>query len=205
MSAPVTTGADGCPRSVTAGKQPVLPRKQRTSSVTSFPAALSRQTPSQSLLAHRLYLERAAAMTPYQLVTTPAANDSPSRLPGATATTVGQVASTLVVKVPSWFTAGAALRIARLKRAEHILVLDRQQVIGSVSAAVLAGARPHLLLDALVTRTTAAVTPETPLEAAWRLMAKEQVGCLPVVSGGLLLGVVTYRPLVRPETHLAAE
>ena len=120
---------------------------------------------------------------------------------------VADVASTQVVKVPSWFTAAAALRVARLKGAAHLLVLDRQQLVGSVSAAALAASAPHLPLERVMTRTSVTVTPDTLLTEAWKLMAHAGVGCLPVVSGALLLGVFTYQPQLRLDNHtrLAAE
>jgi CBS domain-containing protein len=145
-------------------------------------------------------------MTPqhFATLTNTPANDSVTPRSSAA---VADVASTLVVKVPSWFTAAAALRVARLKGADHLLVLDRQQLVGSVSAAVLAASAPHLPLERVMTRTSATVTPDTPLPEAWRLMARAGVGCLPVVSGALLLGVLTYKPQVQTDDRapLAAE
>jgi CBS domain-containing protein len=109
-------------------------------------------------------------------------------------TTVAAVASTLVVKVPSWFTAAAALRVAHLKGVDHLLVIDRQNLAGSVSTAVLATAPGHQPLERLMVRTEVTVSPDTPIEEAWRLMDRHGIDCLPVVvSGALLLGVV-YRP-----------
>jgi CBS domain len=102
---------------------------------------------------------------------------------------VAALATTLVVKVPSWFTAGAALRVARLKGADHLLVLDRQKLIGSVSTAVLAVTPGHHPLQRCMTRCSARVTPDAPAAEAWRLMARLGVDCLPVVSGALLVGI----------------
>jgi CBS domain-containing protein len=104
--------------------------------------------------------------------------------------TVASMASTVVVKVPAWFTAAAALRVARLKGVDHLLVLDRQQLAGSVSTAALAAAPGHQLVGALVVRHPAVVTPDTPVEEAWRLMDRHGLDCVPVVSGGLLLGLL---------------
>jgi acetoin utilization protein AcuB len=106
--------------------------------------------------------------------------------------TVAAAASTVVVKIPTWFTAAAALRVARLKDADHLLVVDRQQLVGSVSADVLASARPHQPVAPLMDRHTVVVRPDMPLSDAWRLMDSHGLSCLPVVSGGLLLGVL-YR------------
>jgi CBS domain-containing protein len=43
--------------------------------------------------------------------------------------------------------------------------------------------------------STSSVTPETPREEAWRLMALQGLDCLAVVSGPLLVGLVTREDL----------
>jgi CBS domain-containing protein len=118
------------------------------------------------------------------------ANDSTPADP----TTVGAVASTVVVKVPGWFTAGAALRVARLKGAGHLLVVDRQRLVGSVSVARLAASPAHQPIDRVMNRSTATVSPDAPFEAARLLMERQGLDCLPVASGALLLGVVSRHP-----------
>jgi|tagenome__1003787_1003787.scaffolds.fasta_scaffold20896029_2 Mg/Co/Ni transporter MgtE len=123
------------------------------------------------------------------LMVSPPSNDSGVE-------TVGSVASHVVVKVPSWFTVGAALRVARLKGTQHLLVLDRQKVVGSVGVAVLAAASPHQPVERVMTRSAVVVRPETLVDEAWRLMACHGLHCLPVASGVVLLGVVTRDDLL---------
>jgi CBS domain-containing protein len=113
--------------------------------------------------------------------------------------TVAALASTQVVKVPTWFTAAAALRVARLKGVDHLLVLDRQQLVGSVSSTALASAAGHLPLERLMSRTRVTVAPDAPLEEAWKLMACHGVDCLPVTSGALLLGILSRHDARRPQ------
>ena len=108
---------------------------------------------------------------------------------------VGDAMRTVPVKVPSWFTVGAALRVARLKRAEQVVVLDRQQLAGSVSARVLAAAPGHHLVARWMTPGRRSVTPDTLQSEAARLMEEQGLDCLPVVGGALFLGIVTRADL----------
>jgi CBS domain-containing protein len=105
--------------------------------------------------------------------------------------TVGELASTGTVKLPSWFTAAAALRVARLKGVEHLLVTDRSMVVGSVSAHALGNARATEPLARLMTAGDVTIAAEASEEEAWALMSRRGVECLAVVSGAILLGVVT--------------
>jgi CBS domain-containing protein len=109
-------------------------------------------------------------------------------------TTVGSCASTSVVKVPSWFTAGAAARVAQLKGVAHLLVVDRGAVVGTAARATLLAAPASEPL-ARIMSATVSVTPETSREEAWRLMALQGLDCLAVVSGPLLVGLVTREDL----------
>jgi CBS domain-containing protein len=45
--------------------------------------------------------------------------------------------------------------------------------------------------------TPVTVTPETTTLRAMELMREHQVGCLPVLKGGKLLGLVTEKDLIR--------
>jgi CBS domain-containing protein len=108
---------------------------------------------------------------------------------------VADFMSTTLVKVPAWFTAGAALRVGRLKRAAHLIVLDRQQVVGSVAVELLARLPAHEPVARAMIATRLAVGPDTSRRAALTLMDLQRLDCLPVVSGALLVGVVTRTAL----------
>ncbi len=108
---------------------------------------------------------------------------------------VGEVVRPVAAKIPSWFTAAAALRVARLKGAEHLLVLDRGRPVGTVAARVLAIAPGHEPVGRWMTASALAVTPETTVGQARRLMEREALECIPVVSGALLLGTITASDL----------
>jgi CBS domain-containing protein len=105
-------------------------------------------------------------------------------------TTVADLMITHPIKVPTWFTAAAALRVARLKGASHLMVLDRGQLVGSVATRVLASAPGHQPVARSMTASRLCLSPEMPRSSARAVMAAQNVDCLPVVSGALLVGIV---------------
>jgi CBS domain-containing protein len=108
-----------------------------------------------------------------------------------------------VVKVPSWFTVGAALRVAVCKGVGHLLVVDRGSVVGTIAVSVLRTAPAQQPLARWMTPSTATLSPETPrAEAAW-LMTSLGVDCLPVASGFLLVGLVSRDDLAVDEQRSA--
>jgi Mg/Co/Ni transporter MgtE len=112
------------------------------------------------------------------LFTTLADLPAPLAAGGQSSRRVGDAMRTVPVKVPSWFTVGAALRVARLKRAEQVVVLDRQQLVAR-----------------WMTSSRRSVTPDTLQSEAARLMEEQGLDCLPVVGGALFLGIVTRADL----------
>lgn len=120
----------------------------------------------------------------------------PARAAGADqAATIGSCAGGAPVKLPAWFAVGAAARVAQLKGVGYLLVLDRGAVVGTIGRAALAAAPATDLLARWMTPVAVSVTPETTREEAWRLMALQGLDCLPVVSGPLLMGLVTREEL----------
>jgi CBS domain-containing protein len=114
--------------------------------------------------------------------------------PGPASESVGARAG-LAVKVPSWFTSGAALRVAQLKGVSHLLVLDRGAVVGTVAARVLALAPIWRPLAQLMVTTIASVAADASVDEARALMGSLDLECLPVTSGPLLVGLVTRAQL----------
>jgi signal-transduction protein with cAMP-binding, CBS, and nucleotidyltransferase domain len=107
--------------------------------------------------------------------------------------TISSLVSTKVVKLPSWFTAGAALRVAKLKRVAHLLIEDRRQIVGSVSREHLETTAPDAPLGACMTATSASIEPSAPVHEAWARMLVNGVECLPVQQGALLVGLVSLQ------------
>ena len=108
---------------------------------------------------------------------------------------VADVACTEVVRVPGWFTVAQARRVAELKRVSHVLVEDRGQVSGAISALTLAHAPANDTVARWMNRNDAHVSPEASIAAAELLLRTQGISCLPVVTGGLLVGTVTLHDL----------
>lgn len=128
-------------------------------------------------------------------ITAPAESLAELADPAPAAESVGARAG-LAVKVPSWFTSGAALRVAQLKGVSHLLVLDRRAVVGTVAARKLALAPIWRPLAQLMVATTATVAAEASLDEARALMTSLDLECVPVTSGPLLVGLITRDELV---------
>jgi CBS domain-containing protein len=105
--------------------------------------------------------------------------------------TISTLVSTKVVKLPSWFTAGAALRIAKLKGVSHLLVEDRRQIVGSIGRSMLEETAADAPLGACMNATGASIGLHAPVHEAWARMLVNGVECLPVLQGALLVGLVT--------------
>jgi CBS domain-containing protein len=115
----------------------------------------------------------------------------PAPLPGERVVARTSVA----VKVPSWFTSGAALRVAHLKGVEYLLVVDRGAVVGTVARRALAAAPAHEPLARTMVASPATVSADTSLREAWALMAARDLDCAQVTSGPLLVGLITREDL----------
>jgi CBS domain-containing protein len=116
---------------------------------------------------------------------------------------VGARARPAAVKVPSWFTAREALRVAELKGAEHLLVQDRGRVVGSISRLALAAAPAARPLGRCMPLISPIVVSDTPVSDARRLMEALGVDCLVVTAGPLLVGLVTRQDLMDSDVRAA--
>jgi CBS domain-containing membrane protein len=97
--------------------------------------------------------------------------------------------------------------VISLGRIRHIPILDNGKLVGLISGRDLIGAaanrifglkqksRSALLKSELIKnimkKRVITVTPDTPIKDAAMLMANKKVGCVPVLSDGALVGLVT--------------
>jgi CBS domain-containing protein len=138
----------------------------------------------------------------------PAIAGVPASLPEAPALRtaprqVGDLARVLPVKVPSWFTAGAALRVAQLKGVQYLLVLDRERVLGAISREELAAAPPTDPIARSMPRAPATVKSEASLGEARQLMTSLGLTSLVVTAGPMLVGLVTRDDLSEKDERAA--
>lgn len=106
-----------------------------------------------------------------------------------------------------------ALAIEKLKHVRHLPVMEHGKLVGLISHRDLIAARPSSTLK-LSSRETVALehrvearsimqtkvrttTPDTLASAAAKEMLEAEVGCLPVVEGEKVVGIITEADLMR--------
>jgi CBS domain-containing protein len=93
----------------------------------------------------------------------------------------------------------------------HLPVVEHGRLLGILSArdvmAVGLKNRSALLksmpIKGVMKRRVITVAPDTPIVEAARLMADKKIGCLPVLSDGTLVGLVTTTNILRYVEHLS--
>lgn len=96
-------------------------------------------------------------------------------------------------------SAGEAFAKMKLNRFHHLVVMERGRVVGVVSDRDLRatrGAERDLPVQAVMARDVVAVTTTTTLRQAANLMRGRSIGCLPVLQGKRLVGIVTTTDLL---------
>jgi predicted transcriptional regulator len=86
---------------------------------------------------------------------------------------------------------GSALRLAATKRIHHFLVIEEGSLTGIVCQDDLRTARQSALVGECMSSPVLCIGPETTLKEAADIMEENAVGCLPVVTGAFLVGVIT--------------
>lgn len=99
--------------------------------------------------------------------------------------------------------AETAWNLMKWKRIHHVVVTDGPgQVVGVVSARDLGGkdreeTRKVKPVSAMMTAYAVKAVPDMPVRQAANVMRGWNIGCLPVVEGGALVGIVTVTDLLR--------
>jgi CBS domain-containing protein len=92
---------------------------------------------------------------------------------------------------------GSALRLSASKRIHHFLVIDDGSLTGIVCQEDLRLARQSSLVGECMSSPVLCIGPETTLREAADIMQENSVGCLPVVTGAFLVGLITRDKLER--------
>lgn len=85
----------------------------------------------------------------------------------------------------------AALRLASSKRITHFLVIEDGNLTGIVCQSDLQHARRDNMVSDCMSTPVLCISPETTIEEAAGIMEENSVGCLPVVTGTFLVGMIT--------------
>lgn len=98
-------------------------------------------------------------------------------------------------------SADDAYQRMRVHRIRHLVVMDGKRVVGVVSERDLGGgreaaARSGRTVEELMARDVATAGPETTIRQAANRMRGRTIGCLPVVEGSKLVGIVTVTDLL---------
>jgi CBS domain-containing protein len=89
----------------------------------------------------------------------------------------------------------SAKRLARDNDIEHLLVLDNGTLTGIVCREDLRMAARDALVGECMSSPVLCVGPDTTLQDAVEIMAENDIGCLPVVTGAFLVGMITMEAL----------
>ena len=116
---------------------------------------------------------------------------------------VRDIMSTKVQTIDLNEKAETAWNLMKWRRIHHVVVTDGPgQVVGVVSARDLGGrdredARKVRPVAAMMTAYAVKAVPEMPVRQAANVMRGWNIGCLPVVDDGKLVGIVTVSDLLR--------
>ena len=90
----------------------------------------------------------------------------------------------------------SAARLCNEDGLRHLLVLEDGNLSGIVSARRLRAGRPLQVIKDVMSSPVLCVSPDQNVGECLQIMAEKDVGCLPVVGGNFLLGIVTDRHLL---------
>jgi len=106
-----------------------------------------------------------------------------------------------VLITPPALAAEDALERMRRGHVRHLVVSEKGRIVGVLSERDLGGARGGSVrrgrtVADLMTANTVTATPETTVRQAANLLRGRGIGCLPVLSKGSLVGIVTTTDLL---------
>jgi acetoin utilization protein AcuB len=135
---------------------------------------------------------------------TRAAPHVPSRLGTDLATStfmrLQDIMTTKVRSIPPELDTAAARHTMRSANCRHLVVVDGERIVGVLSQRDLGGTRQEMLpagrVVDLMSSHVVVAAPETSIRTAANLLRGHNIGCLPVVDGKKLVGIVTTSDLL---------
>jgi len=113
---------------------------------------------------------------------------------------VRDIMTSPVISVAPEVTLHDAYRTMQEKGIRHLPVVDKETLVGVItdrdlrlatSALAAAPFPPGSKVSSSMSRTPLTTDPMDPVEEAARTMREKKIGCLPVVDGGRLIGIIT--------------
>ena len=111
-------------------------------------------------------------------------------------------------------TAGDALALCRERRIRHLPVLKGGRLVGIVSDRDLRSSTPafgdpdraaalqRVLVEKVMAREVVTADPDDPIEQAANTMRERKIGCLPVMQGDELVGILTTSDVMEALVYL---
>jgi acetoin utilization protein AcuB len=114
---------------------------------------------------------------------------------------IAEIMTPYVRTVSPATSAGDAWEQMKREGVHHLIVMDGSALAGVISDRDEGGARGAAVraqanVGDLMTRTVIGVSPDTTVQRAANMMRGRTIGCLPVVSRGRLVGMVTISDLL---------
>lgn len=125
-------------------------------------------------------------------------------------TTVQDLMTTAVRTIPRDLDTAAARHLMRKARIHHLIVTERGRILGVLSQRDLGGTREESLpagsVEGVMRSNVVAIAPEMSIRAAAAMLRGYDIGCLPVVDGKRLVGILTTSDLLTwiSQTRVAA-
>lgn len=114
---------------------------------------------------------------------------------------LGEIMTREVKTIHPGDSAEDAYQRMRLHRIRHLVVMDGKRVVGVVSERDLGGNRGAPLragrtVEEVMARDVATATADTTIRQAANLLRGRTIGCVPVMEGSRLVGIVTVTDLL---------
>lgn len=113
---------------------------------------------------------------------------------------VQDIMTTTVRSVPPDLDTAAARHTMRAAGVRHLVVMRDERIVGILSQRDLGGTRDESLpagsVEHVMKSRVVVAAPEMQVEEAASLMRDHNIGCLPVVDGKKLVGIVTTADLL---------
>ena len=109
---------------------------------------------------------------------------------------LGEIMSSPVETCSPSETVGRARQLMRVEGIHHLVVVDGKEILGVLSENDLSGDRSGELVRERLSPSALTATAETTVRDAANLLRGRNLGCLPIVDGKKLIGVVTISDLL---------